>query len=378
MAIRISGVIVGAMDGAFLREFAPELLEAGVYTASTDVVTQIAACKDGLDIEINSFGGCIFGGRDISIAISRWAANHPNGKVRYTVESIAASMAASLLVLAPQNAEIRCYRESSIMYHSASAFMFGDMGPGELKDTSTMLEQFNNRIKNALKSRTKLDAGQIDEWFQDRRMGWLDGDEAADCGLCGTVLNGAPEPAPDMPPKDNESKEVAQMAALYIPFVNAILNRETTMDVRKLKAKNEDEEKIEEQKAPEAAEEPEKEIEEPENEEPEEDEEEATAEGEEKPEEDEEKKELAEENARLKAQLAEVNAKLEKLTGGMRRGHNAGASAGACSFEAAFAEIRAKKLSGPEFEREYLKARNADPKGFERYIAKCTPVRNND
>ena len=90
--VRISGIIV-PQNLYFLSDD----IDAGVITTPVEVAYAIASAHDSLEVVLNSYGGDVFAANAISNAISRWAVEHPDLELTFTVDAIALSAAAVIL-----------------------------------------------------------------------------------------------------------------------------------------------------------------------------------------------------------------------------------------------------------------------------------------
>ena len=91
MTVKIQGTIVSPdYDDAFFGAW----IDKGVITPSSRVVSAVEGAEEPIDLYINSYGGDVFAGGEMMIALLKAQAS---GKLR-TVEvgSLAASMAGSM------------------------------------------------------------------------------------------------------------------------------------------------------------------------------------------------------------------------------------------------------------------------------------------
>ena len=205
---RCSGVIVGSeYDDKWFDTY----IQNGTITPSSRFNSTVETATDELEVHINSYGGDVFAAKSMIIAVKQWAARHPDAKLTYVVESIAMSAAANILAKAPENATVMAFDDSIVMFHSATTITWG--GPGAHKDSAQLLDMINNDIIMTLLGRTSLDEKLVRQWFQDERMGWLNGHDCMECGLIGQICT---EGAPELPPDKYEDKDTpADIAAYY-------------------------------------------------------------------------------------------------------------------------------------------------------------------
>ena len=187
-----------------------------------DFANEIAATSDDIAICINSPGGEIEGMVQIANALKIWAEG--GHSLTVTVEGLAASAAAYLLLNLPENAKVKAYNNSAIMYHGASLFVAG--GEGAMQDAATYLKSQNEAFREAL-SRTEIPAEMIEDCLKDGRSLWLNGKQAFEYGIVDEILGGA---APEIVETE---KPKYKAVALFYPNRN---HEEQTMKKTKAKA----------------------------------------------------------------------------------------------------------------------------------------------
>ena len=237
---RISGIIV---DSFYDDDYFADYIDKGILTPASRFVFQVASAREDLEIHVNSFGGDVFSANSMIIAVTSWAASHPDAKLDIIVESIALSAAANFVAMAPKSARIHAFENSLVMFHSCSTFTFG--GPGAHKDAADLMDKINGSVKAALARKTTLDGKTVDTWFQDDRQGWLTGPEAVDCKLIDDILDGAPVAAPEKPSDDLKDAQIAafysgqhRMLAAYSTHSTGAINMPTAEDENKNKGQN--------------------------------------------------------------------------------------------------------------------------------------------
>lgn len=181
----LRGIILSPLSGA-LERFCSE---PDTYTISEDLISAIQAEQDELDILVDSPGGDIFAANAVAMAITDWLVAHPDGKASITVQALAASAAAALLVgTRSPRCRIACHRNSQLMFHGVFTTVF-DGGAQKFSDTAGALEKSNEQIRSALLSRTQTPPALIAQWFAEGREGWVTANEALEWGIVDEVID---------------------------------------------------------------------------------------------------------------------------------------------------------------------------------------------
>lgn len=343
--LNIKGVMVVADDWGIGGEY---------VTDCAALCREIDATDDDLTIAINSYGGDVEGGTNLSIALANWKAAHPDKALAVEIGAICASAAANLVARMPQGASIRIHPESMVMYHSCGGMVWGS--PDQLRDCAAQMDKVNEVVIRSLLSKTTLDAATVRAWFAAGREGWLSGLDAVECGLANELIDGFMEAAPELPEEGmEENGRLAAVAAIKAKLEN----KEKTA----MAEETETIEKTEEVTITKPAEEEtEKKAEtEVETETPE-------AECGDKPKaEDEEKiKILEEENAQLKAEIETLKATCEKLTKGLN------APSATAQPRRNFADMVREipcDLPAKEYERRFTALKKDHKAEYDEYIA---------
>lgn len=356
--VRISGIIV-PQDLYFYTEE----IEAGVLTTPTEVAYAIASAHDGLEVVINSYGGDVFAANAISNAIARWAVEHPDLELSFTVDAIALSAAAVILAKAPSNAVTRAHRDSLIMFHSAACAAVG--GPGAMKDCADLMTKINNLIRNLLLAKTDFDKETLDQWFAEGRMGWLTGEEACNHGLVGELINCAPGEKPRMLTVEEEDAlaKQPQIAASYRSIAD-LLNTHIKEQIMET-IHNEDEEKEKDKEKDEAQNTQTAETQNAEGED--EDKKPETDETEEDKEKDEEIENLRNQVKDLQARCEKAEKSLERLTAGLR--NSAPAPTAPQSFADMLAAIPAN-ITQADWDDRFLALKKAHPDAYKQWMSR--------
>ena len=181
----LRGIILSPLSGD-LERFCSE---PDTYTISEDLISAIQAEQDELDILVDSPGGDIFAANAVAMAITDWLVAHPDGKASITVQALAASAAAALLVgTRSPRCRIACHRNSQLMFHGVFTTVF-DGGAQKFSDTAGALEKSNEQIRSALLSRTQTPPALIAQWFSEGREGWVTANEALEWGIVDEVID---------------------------------------------------------------------------------------------------------------------------------------------------------------------------------------------
>ena len=129
-------------------------------------------------------------------AVREWKLQN-NQPVTITVGSICASMASAIVVFAAD--KVRVHQNSKIMFHGASTETMG--GEGAHQDASELLGRINAEVKTVLVNRFNLSPEQVEGWFSEGRMGWIDSKQALEMGLADEIIG----------VDDSENKDVSDV-----------------------------------------------------------------------------------------------------------------------------------------------------------------------
>lgn len=177
--------------------------------------TLIGITNDDLTLRIDSPGGRVDCGIRLAIALTRWAESHPTNTLTLEVGAMACSMAANLLALAPERAEITGYAASSVMFHSCRGVAEGT--PADIIASAQWMGGINEQVIAGLSRRTGRPEKEFEPWFGQSEH-WLTGQEALDLGLFGGLASGAAAIKPE------------SLVALYKMAATAANKEETTVE----------------------------------------------------------------------------------------------------------------------------------------------------
>ena len=191
-----------------------------------EAAEEIRLAAGDLDIRINSPGGELEGLATIVAALHDWRAANPAAKCTATVEALAASAAAYLLLMLPRGSEVRAYPMAMLMFHSSATCAFG--GSSAMRDAAHYLSRMD-AVLRAYLERTAIPRETIDECLQEGRQLWLNAEDAEYYGIVDNIIDGEAE-LPALA-ADSEYRAVA----LFYPPTNP--NQENTIMAKSLKAK---------------------------------------------------------------------------------------------------------------------------------------------
>jgi len=203
MTIKIQGTIVSPdYDDAFFGAW----IDKGVITPSSRVVSAIEGAEEPIDLYINSYGGDVFAGGEMMIALLKAQAA---GKLR-TVEvgSLAASMAANIVAALKANGgKVMAHANTQLMYHGC--YTVAEGGAQHLEDTADSLRSINEAVISNL---NRIGITECRAWFAEGREKWLDAAEARKLGIVDEVAEDGAENPPEM------RQTAARLAALATHF----------------------------------------------------------------------------------------------------------------------------------------------------------------
>ena len=203
MTVKIQGTIVSPdYDDAFFGAW----IDKGVITPSSRVVSAIEGAEEPIDLYINSYGGDVFAGGEMMIALLKAQAA---GKLR-TVEvgSLAASMAANIVAALKANGgKVTAHANTQLMYHGC--YTIAEGGAQHLEDTADSLRAINEAVISNL---NRIGITECRAWFAEGREKWLDATEAQKLGIVDDVAEDGAENPPEM------RQTAARLAALATHF----------------------------------------------------------------------------------------------------------------------------------------------------------------
>jgi ATP-dependent protease ClpP protease subunit len=203
MTVKIQGTIVSPdYDDAFFGSW----IDKGVITPSSRIVSAVEGADEPIDLYINSYGGDVFAGGEMMIALLKAQAA---GKLR-TVEvgSLAASMAANIVAALKANGgKVMAHANTQLMFHGC--YTVAEGGAQHLEDTADSLRSINEAVITNL---NHIGITECRAWFAEGREKWLDAIEAQKLGIVDEVAEDGAENPPEM------RQTAARLAALATHF----------------------------------------------------------------------------------------------------------------------------------------------------------------
>lgn len=150
----------------------------GWEVLASDIKKEFKSFKpnDEVDIEINSPGGSVFEGIEISNAIK----NH-KGKTNVVITGIAASMGS---YIAMSGDTIKAHDDATFMIHNASTIEMGDHR--EMRKTANVLESLTNILSKSYTKQTGQSNSEI-RGLMDSET-WMFGDEILNAGFVDEII----------------------------------------------------------------------------------------------------------------------------------------------------------------------------------------------
>ncbi len=183
--IEIRGVITSAScDAQWLESY----IAKGLITPESRIRAAIAAAGPEIELYINSFGGDVFAGNEMIIALK--AAMAAGKSVEIVVGATAFSMAANMIVMLPGAAKISAYSNTRIGFHGAYTYTVG--GAESHSDSAEMLAGINSQVISAIKA--KGCKAKVEEWFSEGRVKFLTASQALKMGLIDSIVDAADTP----------------------------------------------------------------------------------------------------------------------------------------------------------------------------------------
>ena len=199
MQIKILGTIVSPdYDDPFFGTW----IDKGVITPSSRVVTAVETATEPIDLYINSYGGDVFAGGEMMIALLKAQAAGKLASVE--VGSLAASMAANIVAALKANGgKVTAHANTQLMYHGC--YTVAEGGAQHLEDTAESLRSINDAV---IANLNKIGIKDCRAWFAEGREKWLDAPEAKALGIIDTIAEDSASEPPQM------RQTAARLAAL--------------------------------------------------------------------------------------------------------------------------------------------------------------------
>lgn len=174
MKVKIEGVIVSPDydDGIF-----ESWISKGVITPSSRIVRAVEDADEPIDLYINSYGGDVFAGGEMMIALLK---AHAAGRIASVeVGSIAASMAANIVAaLRANGCHVTANANSELMFHGCYTETIG--GAQHHEDVAESLRNINDAVIANLNS---IGITECRAWFAEGREKWIGATDGEKMGL---------------------------------------------------------------------------------------------------------------------------------------------------------------------------------------------------
>lgn len=159
----------------------PKIIISGIIgwdVLASDIKKEFKSLKpnDEVDIEINSQGGSVFEGIEISNAIK----NH-KGKTNVVITGISASIGS---YIAMSGDTIKAYDDATFMIHNASVISIGDHR--DMRKTANVLESLTNILSKSYAKQTGQSNSEIRGLMDDET--WFFGDEIKNAGFVDEII----------------------------------------------------------------------------------------------------------------------------------------------------------------------------------------------
>lgn len=169
--IEITGTIVPNEEQSLYEWF-------GIEAVSPKMVKQALAeaAGDEVLVEVNSGGGDLWAGNEISYALATYA-----GKVSADITGIAAS-AATVICCGAEH--VRMAPGAQYMIHNVSSLAYGDYN--EMDKMSGILQNANKATSNVYRQKTGLSTHKLLELMNEET--WMDADKAKKYGFVDEII----------------------------------------------------------------------------------------------------------------------------------------------------------------------------------------------
>ena len=199
MKVKIQGTIVSPdYDDGFFDSW----IEKGVITPSSRVVGSIENATEPIDLYINSYGGDVFAGGEMMIALLKASAAGKLASVE--VGTIAASMAANIVAaLRANGVPVTANANSELMFHGCYTETVG--GAQHHEDVAESLRNVNESV---IANLNRIGITECRAWFAEGREKWIGAEDGLAMGLF-SEINGTEAEAP------TDAKSIATKLAAF-------------------------------------------------------------------------------------------------------------------------------------------------------------------
>ena len=213
MKVKIQGTIVSPdYDDSFFESW----IDKGVITPSSRVVGSIENAKEPIDLYINSYGGDVFAGGEMMIALLKASAAGKLASVE--VGTIAASMAANIVAaLRANGVPVTANANSELMFHGCYTETVG--GAQHHEDVAESLRNVNESV---IANLNRIGITECRAWFAEGREKWIGAEDGLAMGLF-SEINGTEAEAP------TDTKSIATKLAAFAASITT--RKDYTMSI---------------------------------------------------------------------------------------------------------------------------------------------------
>ena len=204
MKVKIQGTIVSPdYDDGFFESW----IDKGVITPSSRVVGSIENATEPIELYINSYGGDVFAGGEMMIALLKASATGKLASVE--VGTIAASMAANIVAaLRANGVPVTANANSELMFHGCYTETVG--GAQHHEDVAESLRNVNESV---IANLNRIGITECRAWFSEGREKWIGAEDGLAMGLF-SEINGTEAEAP------TDAKSIATKLAALASSIN--------------------------------------------------------------------------------------------------------------------------------------------------------------
>lgn len=213
MKVKIQGTIVSPdYDDGFFESW----IDKGVITPSSRVVGSIENATEPIDLYINSYGGDVFAGGEMMIALLKASAAGKLASVE--VGTIAASMAANIVAaLRANGVPVTANANSELMFHGCYTETVG--GAQHHEDVAESLRNVNESV---IANLNRIGITECRSWFAEGREKWIGAEDGLAMGLF-SEINGTEAEAP------TDAKSIATKLAAFAASITT--RKDYTMSI---------------------------------------------------------------------------------------------------------------------------------------------------
>lgn len=213
MKVKIQGTIVSPdYDDGFFESW----IDKGIITPSSRVVWSIENATEPIDLYINSYGGDVFAGGEMMIALLKASAAGKLASVE--VGTIAASMAANIVAaLRANGVPVTANANSELMFHGCYTETVG--GAQHHEDVAESLRNVNESV---IANLNRIGITECRAWFAEGREKWIGAEDGLAMGLF-SEINGAEAEAP------TDAKSIATKLAAFAASITT--RKDYTMSI---------------------------------------------------------------------------------------------------------------------------------------------------